>query len=499
MTQAWRDLPQGRRGRRAAARGDRAWRLPVLVVLVGALVALGFAGGGRGSGDGEGLFASSTPTALPTADESGALSSTWYCAAGTATEGGAADLSVVVANAGEEGRRGTVTWVPTGVDRVVTPVEVGPRSSVRLLARDAVEAPAVSAIVEMDGGDVVVEHVIDSSRGRAGAACASAASDHWYLANGTTARDAVESLVLFNPFPDDAIVDISFATEQGRAEPVALQGLLVPAGTTRAAVLTQVGPLRREVTATEVAARSGRLVVDRVQAFNGSAGRTGIDLTLAAPALAEVWTFPVGVQTEERAERWHVFNPGDREAIVSLEVVMDEGEGLEPAELSVLPHSQVVFPGDDAAFPLPVGVGHVATVRSLNGVPVVAERSLDVRGATPDVGWSSMLGSPSAAERWVLGYGTEGVAEHVAVANAGPGPVSVLVRRVVGGQAVPIDGIGTIELPPAGRTTVAVTDPGAAGDSLLTVLVEANGPVVVERRLTGEGVGAVSALGIPLS
>ena len=484
--------------RRPAARSDRAGRLPVLVALALALAALALADAERGSGDVEALFAAARSNPLPAADEEGALSSTWYCAAGTAVEEGAADLTVIVANAGDENRQGTVTWVPSAATPVETSFEVGPRSAVSLLARDAVQAPMVSAVVELSGGGVVVEHLVESSRGRAVAACASAPSTHWYLANGTTARDAVESLVLFNPFPDDAIVDIRFATEQGRAEPEALQGLLVPAGTSRTAELTAVGPLRREVTATEVVARSGRLVVDRLQAFNGSRERKGIDLTLAASAPAEVWTFPIGVQTEYLAQRWHVFNPGEREAIVSIEVLLDEGQSPEPAELSVLPHTQVVFPVDGAAFVLPVGVGHVATVRSLNGVPVVAERELDVRGTGPGAGWSSMLGAPMGAERWVLAYGGGNVEEAVAVAiaNPGPDPLSVLVRRLDGGQALPVDGLDTIELPAAGHTVLDL--PVTAGGALRTVLVEADGPVVVERRLTGAGTGAVSTLGIPL-
>src|SRR5207253_9988262 len=107
-------------------------------------------------------------------------------------------------------------------------------------------------------------------------------------------KDARGILALFNPFPDDAVVDISFATDQGRAEPRAVQGLPVPAGST---VLVNAHDVvrRRAVAAASIVARTGRLVVDRLQAFDGSAGRSGISLTLAAARGANAWYFPDGL------------------------------------------------------------------------------------------------------------------------------------------------------------------------------------------------------------
>ena len=50
----------------------------------------------------------------------------------------------------------------------------------------------------------------------------------WYFADGTTVRGTQQYLALFNPFGDDAIVDVTFLTDTGVQEPDALQGVVVP-------------------------------------------------------------------------------------------------------------------------------------------------------------------------------------------------------------------------------------------------------------------------------
>src|SRR5581483_9352589 len=87
-------------------------------------------------------------------------------------------------------------------------------------------------VVDVVGGGVAVEHVVVGPRGRAVAPCASQASTTWYVANGSTDRDAVEVLALFNPFPDDAVADVTFQTNDGIRQPPDVQGLPVPAGRT---------------------------------------------------------------------------------------------------------------------------------------------------------------------------------------------------------------------------------------------------------------------------
>ena len=83
------------------------------------------------------------------------------------------------------------------------------------------EAPIASAIVEVDGGEIAVEHQITDLRegggGRATAPCSSTAARAWSFPWGVTARGARELLVFMNPFPDDATVDVLLRHGRGHA------------------------------------------------------------------------------------------------------------------------------------------------------------------------------------------------------------------------------------------------------------------------------------------
>lgn len=469
-------------------------RVPVVVLLVVVLAALALV---EVDDAPPGELDVAASFAMPVGDPAPALSSTWYCAASVADADGDADLAVMVANGGDDPRTGTLTWIPAEGEPVAEPVEVGAHDGVRLVVDEAVPGGAVSAVVELDGGGVTVEHAVDRGGLTSVAPCASAASDRWYLANGATSRDASQELVLFNPFPDDAIVDIVFATDQGADVPEAVQGLPVRARSTTRIELTEV-VRRRTVTATSVVARRGRLVVDRVQRFDGSEGRTGLSLALAAPGLAEVWTFPDGEYEDGLAERWHIYNPGDADAVVIIEVVPDSGEVPVPVERTVPARSQLVVDAAEAA-PVPAGVGHSSTVRVVNGVGVVAERELSAAPPSSRRGWSSTVGSPLAGERWLLaaGEGSGQVSERLVVHNAATEPVRFSVTALAGGRTTTVDGLSGVELGPAARREIDMGE--VLAGSPLPLVVEADGPVVVERDLSPATEPGISMImGIPM-
>ncbi|MCU1381036.1 MAG: hypothetical protein JWN29_4019 [Acidimicrobiales bacterium] len=471
-------------------------RLPALAVIVSVLALL-VVFGTEGHATRTPAFGRVNADVMPAADPAGALSSTWYCAGGTATAGGVANLTVVVANVGASPRTGTVTWIPTGGGkRTVVPLRVGPDRSQAVAATDSVDAPIVSALVELDGGEVAVEHAVSGPHGSAAAPCASEPSNRWYLANGVTERDADETLALFNPFPDDAVVDIAVSSEQGRGAPSQLQGLPIAAGTT---TFVRLGDhvRYRKVAAVAVVARTGRLVVDRIQSFDGTAGRSGISLAVAAPAPASTWYFPDGLYEGGLAESWHVYNPGDREAQVTLEIVPAKGNPPEPYDITIPPHTQqtVEATPDRVAS----GVAHSSTIRSLNGVPVVAERAIDARKPAPRQGWSSALGAPRADRRWVFPIGEANVNtdEWIVIHNPGAQRRTVSVVALANGQRLPIEGLQDLRIGPAGRLALRLGD--HISRTPLPVVVEADGPVVAEREAYAVGrLGLSAIIGIPV-
>src|SRR5207248_1905154 len=130
-----------------------------------------------------------------------------------------------------------------------------------------------------------------------------AASD-WYFANGTTDKGAQQYLVLLDPFGDDAVVDVTFLTNDGVQEPDALQGLSVPRRSRITIAVHDEVPRQRDV-AVHVHARTGRIVAERSQIFDGTASsgevaRKGIALSLGATAPSRAWYFP-GATTDDGA------------------------------------------------------------------------------------------------------------------------------------------------------------------------------------------------------
>ena len=258
-------------------------RAPALLVLLAVIVAAGFV---DHSFHRPRTTVRSAARTMPVAPPANALSSTWYCAGGTAASGGGADMGVAVANAGDATRSGTVTFVPNQGDAKSVPVTIPAASRVVLRAQDFVKAPFMAATVELDGGAAAAEVAVVGPLGDSATACASSASDHWYFAEGSTTKDAAETLFLFNPFPEDAIVDLAFASEDGRSAPQGLQGLAVRG---RGLVAVNVGDFvhRRQAVSSEIATRVGRIVVSRLQTFDGTGpGHKGQSLALGAPATA---------------------------------------------------------------------------------------------------------------------------------------------------------------------------------------------------------------------
>ena len=350
-------------------------------------------------------------------------------------------------------------------------------------------------MVELDGGEAVAELTTTGPLGDTVAHCASAASDRWYFADGVTTKDAAETLLLFNPFPDDAVVDVIFTSDEGQVRPEPLTGLAI-SGRSTAAISVNEFVQRREVVATAITARAGRLVAARQQSFDGSAGRKGITLTLGAAAPSEEWYFPEGRVSEGLIEQYHLFNPGATEANVEVAFSLEQGSA-EPMILTIPAQSQVTVKANDEPR-IPKDVSHGAVVRSLNSVPIVAERTVDGRrpGRT---GFAMTVGARTAAARWSLaaGQADAAVEEWLIFQNPGRETATVSVALLADGRRQPIEGLQNLEVAPGGRRGVRVN---ATLDRATTPLViEANQDIVVERDLyRAKGTGIVMGMGIQL-
>lgn len=469
----------------------RTPRLPALAVLVGLLVAGGVVDRRieRGSPQGATAVSAQVPVAAPAS----ARSSAWYCP-GVPVTGALGEGSVVVANAGERRLTGSVTVFPDKGESRRTPIAVGPSSRASVRLGDVVNSSYASALIEFDGGDAVAEVVTVGPLGDTVSACASSASSSWYFAEGVTTRDASEILLALNPFPDDAVVDVVFSTEEGIVSPQALTGLLV-----RGQALTSINVgefvQRRESVSVSLVARTGRLVVGRLQVFDGSAGRKGISVGLGAAAPGPVWYFPEGLVVDGQSERFLVYNPGRTEAQVELSLVLDSGEA-EPLRLTIPRESRLsVVAAEESR--IPKGVPHAVTVRSLDGPEVVVERAIDGASPSARTGVSITLGARLPAKRWATAAGAadDTTDEWVVVQNPGDKPAFVTLKLLGDGAATQVGNVSNVEVPAGQRRAFHVN--AALKRTQAPILLTATEAVVVERdlyRLKAPGLGMSAAI-----
>jgi hypothetical protein len=353
-----------------------------------------------------------------------------------------------------------------------------------------------SALIELDGGEAVAEVAVTGAMGDSVASCASSASASWYFAEGVTTRDAGEVLLALNPFPDDAVVDIVFATEEGTVSPQALTGLLVRG---QALTAINVGEYvqRRESVSASVVARTGRLVVSRVQTFDGTAGRKGVSVGLGAAAPGTVWYFPEGLVADGLGERFLIYNPGSTESQVELALALDSGEA-EPLRLTIPRESRlVVNAGEESR--IPKNVPHAVTVRSVEGPAVVVERAVDGVSPSARTGLSITLGARLPALRWATAAGAadDTLDQWVIVQNPGDRPARVTLNLLADGNAVPVGNFNSVEVLPGQRRALHVND--ALKRPAVPVLVTSNQAVIVERavyRQRAPGLGM--SMAIPL-
>ena len=445
---------------------------------------------------------------------SGTGGSTWFCVGGVGGAGGSRQAVVIVNTSGHE-LRGAVRffpavplggqsqqWPATRVEVAVGPyarLAIDPAATVTQFAAELANFAEVfvAAEVRLDGtGGLVMQEVA-----LAGASdispCVTAASPTWYFATASTRRDARARLALLNPFSDVAVVDLAFITDEGRREPVAYQGVVVPAN---ALAVLDLGSevTRRQQVSFSVVARSGNLLAAALQSFNGDLGLSGVSLRTGAPRATEQWLFPLGVAGADSgaANSFVVYNPGTAEARVDLAVELDaslRARGVPPFELTVPPGQRI----EVAFFPPLTGKAHPlsgvsvlqattrvlpserywVSVRSFNGVAVVVERLRTAEAAEP-VEVSILGGRTAGATRGVLPLtGTGSQPSIVALVNPSLETISRLSLEALTGEGwAPLAGLEDLEIRPRQRLVLDISN--RLRPDTLALRFEASEPLV---------------------
>lgn len=436
-----------------------------------------------------------TRVGMPAAAPPGALSSTWFCPGATsAGDGGAAEGFVVIANPRSSEVTGTVTVHPTEGEARSVPLTVAGFATAQLRYSELATAPWAAVTVEVSAGEVAVEQVVSGPLGWSAAPCASQAGQTWHFAGGSTSRLNNLYVTLYNPFPDDAIVDLSFATNEGSANPQAFRGVVVRG---RSLWVLSIGEhvRRRDDVATTVTARRGRLVAAKVQTREEPI--VGLTWALGLSDLSDSYTFPEGYLADGVAERLNFYNPSRREVVVDVEMVLDEGVA-EPWEIRIPPGDRAVldFAGEER---VPRNVAHALLVRSLDGAPFAVEQWVGAAPPSARRGSEELTGSSVTAREWVFAAGaaTDTWDEWIIVQNMSTEDATLDIVALAAGQQLAIDGLQAQVVPAGARVGFRLGDHISRPD--LGLLVRSDQLVVVERAMfSTSGIGLSSSIGVPL-
>ena len=403
---------------------------------------------------------------------------TWYCAEGTSIPSGRADEEIVLGNAGPGHSRAVVTvFGGSEVAPVRRAYGIPPGKVVRVHVADLAAIPEPGVVVEVSGGATAVEHRIQRGADGALGPCAREPSPEVYFAAGTTMKGAELWLALFNPFPDDAIVDVRATTGDGLRAPGGLQGVVVPRFTRVSVALHDLIP-RVDLVATDVSVRRGRVVVEQSLSLDGTDGRAGLALSLGAD-LARSWRFPIGLTGSGHQERLVLANSSNHDVRVTVRFSLDAAAAIEPVAL--------ILPGTSATAVdlsrVPPDIGFSAVVQAR--VPIVAEM-IGASGAPQPAavrGLASDLGFTSGSTRWVVvpSRVEAGSTDVVAIVATDGRAHRVQLIRTDGRRRV----VARVVVPATGRVVLDLAKRVASPNVALEV--RSNGPIVVERESTRPG------------
>jgi len=424
---------------------------------------------------------------VPPAD---ALSTAWYCPAGTAGGGGVADEWIDIANLSPSRIRASITVYPGGEDEPGTrDVELDGYQRVSVRVAQVLETPNPGVVVEVFGGPAIVEHELRGATDLAMGPCAHEPSRRWYFAAGDTAKGAVQQLELLNPFGDDAVVDITFVTDGGVQEPTDLQGFVVGRHSKVVVPVQDLVPRQARV-ATQIVARTGRIVAEQTRTFDGTDGRVGLAVSLGSSDTRREWTVPFGDAGTGTTSTLAIANFGVVPAQVEVSVLLPS-EGVLAPETVDVPSRSIVHVDPGAR--VPAGSGYGAIVRALGSTPVVAAGFLANASGTDQPGAAEGVGAPETAQKWAFAGSPLRTSSRITVVSRSTRPVTVELRAYVDGDPNSPHSAPAAVVQPGKQVQFDLDALGITPDQVL--VVGADGPIVAGREVYGGGVSL--ATGVP--
>lgn len=439
---------------------------------------------------------------FPQSAESNAISTSWFCP-GVAAGDGIESARVVIANPSASEIDASIAFLSSDPAQAST-VTVGPRSQLNVDLLRGRTVGVVVPIVEIVGNVGTVEQELVYGAGDVTSQCVSQTSPTWYFADGFTVDGSTHRLVITNPYPESAVVNVTFMTREGERKPGALQGLIIAPRSARNVSLAELGAEGEPQIAVTVTATRGQVIASRMQHYLGG-GRLGYSTTVGTPQPLGEWWFTSGRTGPTVTEELIVFNPG--EASVRANVAFF-GEGLtngitpEQAATTDPPNALVeIGPGEvvkvntATVADLPKG-DHAMVVSSLGSGKLVVEHVLSqITGGSAFTAITNGIPTALASAKWRVPTGlANGARNALSILNTTAEPGTFTISAIGPGGELPLPGLVDVALGPSSLASLDVPD-GIAGGELVIV---ASVPVAVQRRTTrGHGLvgfGIVGAL-----
>lgn len=470
----------------------------VLGVLV-AVVAIDRQGGEKSAGASGALVSLG---GFPQAVSGSRISTSWFCP-GAAAGDGLDAANIVLSNPGDGEYTASISFLSGDVAEAQT-VVVPPRSQLDVDVLRGRTVGVIVPVVEIIGSVGTVEQELVYAAGDVTSQCVSQTSDTWFFADGFTAEGSSQRIVLVNPYPETAVVNMAYTTNAGRRTPSDLQGIVLPAKTVKSISMADVGATNESRIAVEVVATTGQIVASRMQHYLGG-GRLGYSTTVGAPSPLGEWWFTSGRTGSQVTEELVVFNPSDRAAQVNVSffgvgitngVPVDQPtEAALPSQAVDIPAGGIISINTDSIADLPKG-DHAMVVSSLNSTRLVVEHVLSQR--TSSSAFTAIVNGIPAdllSTTWRIPSGLgKGARNAISILNTTSVEGTFTVSAVGPGGVLKLPGFTDVALGAASLISLDVPDGVSDGEVIITATV----PIAVQRRTTrGHGLigfGMVGAL-----
>ena len=296
---------------------------------------------------------------------------------------------------------------------------------------------------------------------------ATALSDSWYFAEGTTRPGFTTYLAVMNPNGSDATCTFDYMLSDGSTISKAHQVK------TRSRFTIDVSSDVGDGKDVSTHIRSSLPVVaERPMYFNYQGWDGGSD-SLGATALSKTWFFSEGTTRTDFVTYLAIFNPDTAEASCTIEYALGDGSVIEKVH-RVKAHSR--FTIDVAA---DVGNGKDVSSHVTSTVPVVAERPMYFDYLGKWTGGSDSLGATAPSDSWYFAEGTTraGFVTYLAISNPGNTEAACTFDYMLadGSRVTKTHAVG-----PHSRSTIDVSsDVGAEKD--VSTDITSTAPVIAER------------------